>query len=100
VDEAQPLIVTIDGPGASGKSSVARLLARALRVPYVERPALPRRGLPGVAPRGRPRRRGGHRAPARAPPAEARARRRGEPRLRRRRRPHPPPAHRRGGRGG
>ncbi len=35
MDEAQPLIVTIDGPGASGKSSVARLLARALRVPYV-----------------------------------------------------------------
>ncbi len=30
-----PLIITIDGPGASGKSSVARRIAQALRVPYV-----------------------------------------------------------------
>jgi len=35
VENEPPLIITIDGPGASGKSSVARLLARALRVPYV-----------------------------------------------------------------
>lgn len=30
-----PLIITIDGPGASGKSSVARRIAQALGVPYV-----------------------------------------------------------------
>ena len=34
VDEAAT-VVTIDGPAASGKSSVARLVAEALGVPYV-----------------------------------------------------------------
>ncbi len=33
--ESSPWIVTIDGPGASGKSSTARGVARALGVPYV-----------------------------------------------------------------
>ncbi len=31
----RPLIITIDGPGASGKSSVARRIAQALTVPYI-----------------------------------------------------------------
>jgi len=35
VSEERPLIITIDGPGASGKSSVARRIAQALEIPYV-----------------------------------------------------------------
>ncbi len=35
VSEALPLIVTIDGPAASGKSSVARSVADALGIPFV-----------------------------------------------------------------
>jgi len=35
VSEEPPLIITIDGPGASGKSSVARRIAQALGFPYV-----------------------------------------------------------------
>ncbi len=35
VPSSQKLIVTIDGPAASGKSSVARFVARLLRIPYV-----------------------------------------------------------------
>jgi cytidylate kinase len=35
VNDEPPLIITIDGPGASGKSSVARRIAQALEVPYV-----------------------------------------------------------------
>jgi len=35
VSEERPLIITIDGPGASGKSSVARRIAQALGIPYV-----------------------------------------------------------------
>ena len=32
---AIPLLITVDGPAASGKSTVARGLARALRIPYL-----------------------------------------------------------------
>lgn len=35
MENEPPLIITIDGPGASGKSSVARRIAQALEVPYV-----------------------------------------------------------------
>ena len=35
MESESPLIITIDGPGASGKSSVARRIAQALEVPYV-----------------------------------------------------------------
>ncbi|WP_457637439.1 (d)CMP kinase [Oceanithermus sp.] len=35
MSEDPPLIITIDGPGASGKSSVARRIAQALEIPYV-----------------------------------------------------------------
>ncbi len=35
MSEERPLIITIDGPGASGKSSVARRIAQALGIPYV-----------------------------------------------------------------
>ena len=35
MSEERPLVITIDGPGDSGKSSVARRIAQALEIPYV-----------------------------------------------------------------
>ena len=55
-----PLVVTIDGPAASGKSTLAQRLAQALGLPFLDTGLLYRAVGPAPArSRRRPARRGG-----------------------------------------
>ena len=47
ISPTQPLIITIDGPAGTGKSSVAHMLAMRLGLEFLDTGHVPRRGVAG-----------------------------------------------------